>query len=66
MTGTINLYDKRMGFGFIEGDDGKEYYTQFEGLTPEEKEKADQGVPVSFDIQEGLRGEEAINLKLLL
>ena len=65
MTGTIKLHDKIVGFGFIEGENGKQYYTQFDGLSLEEKARADQDVPVSFDLQEGLRGEEAVNVKLL-
>ena len=65
MTGTIQMYDNGMGFGFVNGENGKEFYTRFEGLTPEEKAKIKEGMPVSFDLQEGLRGEEAINVKLL-
>ena len=59
------MYDNGMGFGFVDGENGKEFYTRFEGLTPEEKAKIKEGMPVSFDLQEGLRGEEAINVKLL-
>ena len=65
MTGKIKLYDKGKGFGFIVGENETEYYTKFDGLTPEEKAKADKGMDVSFDLQEGLRGQEGINVKLL-
>lgn len=65
MNGTIKLFDKGNGFGFVTGDDGKDYYTKFAGLTVEEKGKAEKGMSVSFDLQEGLRGQEAINVKLI-
>ena len=58
------MYDKAGGFGFVTGSDGKDYYTKFAGLTAEEKDRAEKGMPVSFDLQEGLRGQEAINVKL--
>lgn len=65
MKGTIKLHDKAHGFGFVVGEDGNEYYTRFEGLTPEEKAEAEKGMSVSFDLQEGLRGKEARNMKLI-
>ncbi len=65
MKGKIKLYDKSHGFGFVVGEDGNEYYTRFEGLTPEEKAGAEKGMSVSFDLKEGLRGQEAINVRLL-
>ncbi|MCR4614348.1 MAG: cold shock domain-containing protein [Bacteroidaceae bacterium] len=65
MKGTIELYDKGHGFGFVVGENGTEYYTKFDGLSPEEKAKAEKGMPISFELQEGLRGEEAVNVKLL-
>ena len=65
MEGTISLYEKAHGFGFLTGENGKEYYTRFDGLTPEEKATAEKGMSVSFDLKEGLRGQEGINVKLL-
>lgn len=65
MKGTIKLHDKGNGFGFIIGENGNDYYTKFDGLSPEEKSKAEKGVSVSFDLQEGLRGEEAINVRFV-
>ena len=65
MTGTISIFDKPNGFGFIVGENDTEYYTRFDGLTDEEKAKAEEGMPVSFELQDGLRGEEAIQVRLL-
>ena len=65
MKGTIQLHDKAHGFGFVVGEDKNEYYTRFDGLTAEEKKGAEKGMSVSFNLKEGLRGKEAINVKLL-
>lgn len=65
MTGKIKLIDKGKGFGFVTGDDAQNYYTKFDGLSTEERAKAEIGMAVSFDLEEGLRGQEAINVKLL-
>ena len=65
MKGKIKVYDKAKGYGFVVGEDGNDYYTRFDGLTPEEKAKAEKGMAVCFDLQEGLRGQEAYNVTLL-
>lgn len=65
MTGKIKLIDKGKGFGFVIGDDAQSYYTKFDGLSAEDRAKAEVGMGVSFDLEEGLRGQEAINVKLL-
>ena len=65
MTGTISIFDKPNGFGFIVGENDTEHYTRFDGLTDEEKAKAEEGMAVTFELQDGLRGEEAILVRLI-
>lgn len=63
MEGTIKWFNRTKGFGFIEGDDGTEYFVHSsqvpEGTTLNEGDK------VSFDPAETEKGKQAQNVQLL-
>lgn len=59
--GTVKFYNDLKGFGFIKDDDSsKEYYVNSSGL----KENIQENDKVSFDLEEGRKGFNAINVKL--
>lgn len=61
MKGTVKFFNQSKGFGFIAGEDGKEYFVHITGL--------DQGFnprdndAVEFEVTEGDRGPKAVNVK---
>ena len=58
--GTVKFYNDLKGFGFIKDDDSsKEYYVNSSGL----KENIQENDKVSFDLEEGKRGLNAVNVK---
>ena len=59
--GTVKFFNDRKNFGFIAGDDGKEYFVHRSGL----KEVTDlqEGDKVSFEVVEGERGPKAENVE---
>lgn len=63
MEGTVKFFNRRKGFGFILGDDGKDYFVHFsalpQGVFLRENDK------VSFNGSEGDRGLKAENVQLL-
>lgn len=60
-TGTVKFFNNAKGFGFIKDNDGdKEYFVHVSGLVNEIKE----GDTVSFELQEGKKGLNAVNVKL--
>ena len=60
--GTVKFYNELKGFGFIKDDDAsKEYYVNASGL----KEDIKENDKVSFDLEEGKKGLNAVNVKLL-
>lgn len=61
-SGTVKFFNVVKGFGFITPDDGgKDVFVHQSGLTDEITE----GDKVSFDVQEGPKGLNAANVKLV-
>ena len=59
--GTVKFYDETKGFGFIKDDNSpKEYFVHSSGL----KENIKDGDQVTFDLEEGKKGLNAVNVKL--
>ena len=55
--GTVKFFNMRKNFGFITGDDGKDYFVHTSGLA--EGTSLDEGDKVSFEVVEGDKGEKA-------
>ncbi|MCX6330199.1 MAG: cold shock domain-containing protein [Bacteroidia bacterium] len=59
--GTVKFYNEFRGFGFIKEDDSpKEYFVHSSGL----KEKIKENDVVTFDVEQGKKGLNAVNVKL--
>ena len=63
MEGTVKFFNRKKGFGFVHGDDEKDYFVHFTAL-PRGTFLRDND-RVSFDGAEGDRGLKAENVKLL-
>ena len=63
MEGTVKFYNRKKGFGFIHGDDEKDYFVHFTAL-PRGTFIRDND-RVSFSGVEGERGLKAENVQLL-
>ena len=60
MKGTVKFFNDMKGFGFIVGEDGKEYFVHQTGIQPGVMLKEND--PVSFDVEQGDRGPKAVNV----
>jgi cold shock protein len=59
--GTVKFFNDTKGFGFIKEDNSnQEYFVHVTGLVNEIREND----KVTFDLQEGKRGLNAVNVKL--
>jgi len=62
MEGTVKFFNESKGFGFISEDESsKEYFVHVSGLVDEIRE----GDTVEFDLEEGRKGLNATNVKVL-
>jgi CspA family cold shock protein len=60
-TGTVKFFNNSKGFGFIKDDaSDKEYFVHVSGL----KDQVKENDKVTFDLIEGKKGLNAVNVKL--
>lgn len=60
-SGTVKFFNDTKGYGFIKEDEsGKEYFVHVSGLVDEINEND----KVTFDLEEGRKGLNAVNVKL--
>jgi len=62
MKGTVKFFNEGKGFGFISGEDGKDYFVHQSAL--QEGTRLNENDSVEFDVEEGDRGPKAVNVKL--
>ncbi|MCP4459292.1 MAG: cold-shock protein [Cytophagales bacterium] len=61
-TGTVKFFNDSKGFGFvIEEGSNKEYFMHVSGLIDEVRE----GDNIEFELQEGRKGLNAVNVKVV-
>ena len=61
-TGTVKFFNEAKGYGFItEEGSGSDYFVHISGLIDEIK----QGDHVEFELQEGKKGMNAVNVKVI-
>ena len=63
--GTVKEFDVTKGYGFITGEDNEEYFVHVSGLREYLKSKGLRaGQKVLFDVDFGMRGDKAINVRI--
>lgn len=60
--GTVKFFNRMKHFGFISGEDGKDYFVHQSGI---EEGTLNEGDKVSFEVIEGDRGSKADKVKRL-
>ena len=62
ISGTIKMWKEAEGWGFIEGDDGDDYFVNISNIRRGQEILVN--VRVKFDVTQGHRGPEAENVSL--
>ncbi|MFB5271364.1 cold-shock protein [Enterococcus hirae] len=60
--GTVKWFNSDKGFGFITGEDGNDVFAHFSAIQVDGFKTLDEGQAVSYDIEEGQRGPQAVNI----
>ncbi|MGF6906097.1 cold-shock protein [Fusobacterium sp. PH5-44] len=62
MKGTVKWFNKDKGFGFITGEDGKDYFIHFSGIAGEGFKSLEEGQNVNFNVTDGQKGPMAVDV----
>lgn len=65
MTGRVKWFDNKKGYGFITNEDGKDIFVHYTGIISNSFKTLNEGEKVSFELENGAKGEQAINVKAI-
>ncbi len=65
MQGKVKWFNAEKGYGFIEGQDGKDVFVHFSAIVQDGFKTLDEGQEVEFEVVEGARGPQAANVTKL-
>ncbi len=65
MTGTVKWFNSEKGYGFITTDEGKDIFVHFSAIQSEGFKTLNEGDKVEFEVTEGDRGPQAVNVVTL-
>jgi cold shock protein len=62
-TGKVKWFNSEKGFGFIEREGGDDVFVHFSAIQGEGYKSLDEGQEVTFEIENGQRGPQAVNVR---
>ena len=65
MKGTVKWFNSQKGYGFITAEDGNDIFVHYTGIVADGFKTLEEGQKVSYDIGQGAKGAQAVNVKIL-
>ncbi|HEK9997271.1 TPA: cold-shock protein [Streptococcus equi subsp. zooepidemicus] len=63
--GTVKWFNAGKGFGFISTENGQDVFAHFSAIQSDGFRSLDEGQRVTFDVEDGQRGPQAVNITKL-
>ena len=63
--GTVKWFNNQKGYGFISDENGKDVFVHYSGLNMEGYKSLEEGQEVEFEIFQGEKGPQAVNVTKL-
>ena len=63
MTGLVKWFNSDKGFGFITTEEGNDVFAHFSAIQTDGFKTLDEGQKVTFDVEDGPRGPQAVNIQ---
>ena len=65
MNGTVKWFNNQKGYGFISDEAGNDVFVHYSGLNMEGFKSLEEGQAVEYDVTEGAKGPQAVNVTKL-
>ena len=65
MKGTVKWFNAKKGFGFISDEEGNDVFVHFSALQMDGFKVLDEGDEVEFEVIDGEKGPQAINVSVI-
>lgn len=62
MQGTVKWFNNQKGYGFISDETGNDVFVHYSGLNMDGFKSLEEGSAVEFDVTEGSKGPQAVNV----
>ncbi|HES0444937.1 TPA: cold-shock protein [Streptococcus pyogenes] len=63
--GTVKWFNAEKGFGFVSTENGQDVFAHFSAIQTNGFKTLEEGQKVAFDVEEGQRGPQAVNITKL-
>lgn len=63
--GTVKWFNSQKGYGFLTSEEGKDVFVHFTGLNMEGFKTLEENQSVEFDIVDGEKGPQAVNVSVI-
>lgn len=63
--GTVKWFNNQKGYGFITDENGKDVFVHFSGIASEGFKTLEENQTVEFDIADGAKGPQAVNVAVV-
>ena len=62
--GTVKWFNEKKGFGFLSQEDGEDVFVHYSSIQNEGFKTLQEGQAVEFEVQDGPKGPQAVNVRL--
>jgi CspA family cold shock protein len=63
MRGTVKWFDSKKGYGFITMENGEDIFVHWSAIQMDGFKTLRENEPVEFDVQQGTKGPQAVNVR---
>jgi cold shock protein len=65
IVGTVKWFNTGKGYGFISREDGKDVFVHYSAIKSEGFRNLEEGQKVEFEVEQGQKGPQAVNVTVL-
>ena len=62
--GVVKWFNEKKGYGFLSQEDGDDVFVHYSSIQGDGFKTLKEGDPVEFEVQEGSKGPQAVNVTL--